>query len=885
MFARMRSLWRASRQRSSFELEMDEELRFHLEQRTDDLVRTGLTREAAARCARLEFGNPEAYQDRCRDAKRLTLLDDLVQDLRYAVRSFRRAPVVALGIVGTLTLAIGATTALFSIVNGVLLRPLPYPDPDRLLIAGTVGRGGQMWSIFGPDYLAWKARCTSCAEVAAVAGTGAANVSTGKEADRVVVSPVTANLFAAAGIQPVLGRTFLPEETGRPPFGGPSSSAPTTAVILGHAYWQRRFGGDPAAIGQTLDVDGDRCTIVGIMPEGFAFPTGAEAWVPAVINPRRDNAFLRIVVRVKPNATREHALAELQAEAARIDGETGEQNPTRVTAVPVHEVLVGNYRSSLWMFFGAVGFVLLIGCANVANLLLARAAARPREFGIRVSLGAGRSRLARQLLTESLLLAVIGSALGVIAAVWLVSGFVALAPADIPRLQDIHVDGTVLAFTAGLALATGLAFGIAPVLKLSKADAAAVLQEGTPRVAGSAAGNRLRKTLVALECALALILLIGGGLLIKSFNRLQQTESGFDPTGALSASVTVPRGNYPTVAQAATYYDRSLSAIAALPGVGAAGVISAPPLTRLGARISGSIRVEGESTDRRGVNARKLAASGGYFAAAGIPLLKGRTFDARDTAGAPSVVIVSASLARTLWPDRDPIGQRLHIGFRGESYRDVIGVVGDVKHDALAGESIPALYCAYAQLLDDRRWLMSDMTFVVRTTGAPEALAPSLRAALAGIDNRLPLYSVAVMSRVVSRHIAEPRFYAFLLGSFSLLAALLAAAGVYGVVAYSVGQRTHEIGVRMALGATLSTIRREVLRDGMTPVIVGAAAGLGGAYLLTGLLTRLLYHVDETDPGTFVVVAVTLVAVALGACAIPARRASRIDPIVALREQ
>jgi len=466
-----------------------------------------------------------------------------------------------------------------------------------------------------------------------------------------------------------------------------------------------------------------------------------------------------------------------------------------------------------------------------------------------------------------------------------VQGFVALAPADIPRLQDIRIDGAALAFTASLSLATGLAFGIVPMLKLSKTDAATVLQEGAPRVAGSVAGNRLRKALVALEVALALILLVGGGLLIKSFNRLQQTESGFDPSGALSASVTVPRGTYPTVAQAAMYYDRSLSAIAALPGVEAAGVVSAPPLTRIGARVSGSIRVDGELNDRKGVNARKIAASGGYFRAAGISLLKGRTFEPRDTAGAPSVVIVSASLARMLWPDRDPLGQRLHIGFRGEGYREVIGVVGDVKHDALAGESSPALYCAYTQILEDRRWLITDMTFVVRTSGEPEALAPPVRAALAGIDSRLPLYSVAVMSRVVSRHIAEPRFYAFLLGAFSLLAAVLAAAGVYGVVAYSVGQRTHEIGVRMALGASLGAIRREVLREGMAPVVVGAAAGLAGAYLLTGVLTRLLYHVSETDPGTFAAVPIALAVVALVACAIPARRAARIDPIAALRDE
>jgi putative ABC transport system permease protein len=886
MFSRLRSLWRAARDRSAFERGMDEELRFHLEQRADDLVRGGLTREAAKRRARVEFGNPEAYQDRCRDSKQLHVIDDVRQDVRYALRGLWREPALSVGMIATLTLSIGATTALFSVVHSVLLRPLPYPDPDRLVVMGNQNKTGRLVNVFGPDYIAWRDRCASCEHVAASSATSPANIAGGSEAERVIVSHVTPNFFATMGVSPMLGRTFLPHETGRPFLGGGNAaSTPVTAIVLGHAFWQRRFAGDPSIVGRMVNIDGDHCPVVGVMPPGFAFPNAAEAWVPAVVNSKRDNAFLQIYARLKPGARPEQAAAEAEVESRRLDGPADDGDPTIVRARPLHEFLVGDYRSSLLMFLGAIGFVLLIACANVANLQLARAAARPREFAIRASLGAGRNRLAKQLLTESLLLATIGSVLGLLTAVFLVRAFVRLAPADIPRLSTISVDGSALGFTLLLSLVCGVLFGFAPMLHASKADPIGWLQPGGQRITIGAAAKRLRMGLVAAEVALAMVLLIGGGLLLKSFVLLHRTSTGFDPTSVLTASITLPRATYPTSVNAGAFYDRALAGLSNIAGVEAAGVVSAPPLGRTGVRVSGSLRVDGETADRPNVIARKMSASGGYFRALGIPVRQGRVFDERDTAASARVIVVSDTLARTLWGSANPLGKRINIGFRGETWREVVGVVGDIKHDMLALTSPPAFYIPHTQVAESIRWMVGDMGFVVRTASRPESVAAPLRTTLAHVDPTLPVHTVALMTDVVSRNIAGPRFYAILLGSFSLLAALLAAAGVYGVVAYSVGQRTHEIGLRMALGATLGTVRRQVLREGMMPVIAGCVAGLAGAWLLTDLLSRFMYQVTGRDPWTFAVMPLGLAAIALTACAIPARRASRIDPMVALRDE
>jgi predicted permease len=865
---------------------MDDELRLHVELRAADLMRSGLTEAEAKHRARIEFGNPEAYQDRCREARRVNLVDDLRQDVRYALRSFRKSPALTLSTIATLTLAIGATTALFSVVNGVVLRPLPYPAPEQLAAIGNTGPESRVATVFGPDYVEWRSGCDACEHVAASAGVSPANIASSAGSERVSVAHVTENFFETFGVHPLVGRVFREDERGRPLFGAGQQTTPITAVILGHGLWLRLFGGDPGVIGRTLVVDGDPCTIVGIMPRGFDFPMEAEAWVPAAVNTKRDNAYLRVFARMREGKTIEETRTVIQTIATRIDRETGAPHgPSTILAVPLHEYVVGDVRSPLLVFLGAVGFVLVIACANVANLLLARAASRPREFAIRAALGAERSRIVRQLLTESVLLGAIGGALGLALAVGLVRIFVAIGPSDIPRLAAVGVDVEALAFTAAISLVAGILFGCAPVLRLRDGDRTRPLQDGDLRVAGSAAGNRLRKALIASEVALTLILLVGGGLLFRSFLHLLRTPTGINPESMLTASVSLPEASYRTMPAMTAYYEAALERLTRVSGIDSAGIVNALPLGANGARIFGDIGVQDAAT-KRPPYARKLTASGGYFKAVGIPLVKGRTFDDRDTATSQPVAIVSEALARRVWPGADPIGKKVNFNFPGESWREVVGVVGDVKHDGLSDrDMMPSIYGPYLQMTPRLRWLTSDMTFAVRTAGRPEDSIAALRTALGSVDPTLPVYDVALMRTVVSRHVTSPRFYLALLGSFALLALVLAAAGIYGVVAYSVTQRTREIGIRVALGATAGSVRRLVLREGMLPVVLGGALGAAGAFVLTKTIERFLFEVSVRDPLTFVAIPLLLVVVALAACALPALRATRIDPVVALREE
>jgi putative ABC transport system permease protein len=532
-----------------------------------------------------------------------------------------------------------------------------------------------------------------------------------------------------------------------------------------------------------------------------------------------------------------------------------------------------------------VGLVLLIACANVANLLLAQAATRPKELAVRAALGASAGRIVRQLLTESLLLATLGGASGLLLAAWLLHAFVALAPADIPRLDAIRIDRWMLGFTLLLSVATGLLFGLAPIARASRPDLNASLQEGGARAAGSVERYRIRKALVIAEVSLALVLLIGAGLLIRSFIALRQTPVGFDPGGTLTASITLPDATYPTGGLARAYFQTALERVAALPDVRVVGIVNSLPLGREGARISGDFTVDGETTERPGAWARKIAVGGDYFRAAGIPVLRGRPFDERDTGDGPGVVIVSALLAQRLWPGADPIGRRLNVGFGGETWRQVVGVVGDIKYDAIGEPQVPGLYEPFQQVKDGRRWFVGEMTFVIRTTGAPENLAAPLRDTLARIDKDLPLYNIAAMTDVVGKSVTNPRFYTLLLGSFSLLALILAAAGIYALISCTVTQRSHEIGIRIALGARRADVLKLVVGEGMLLVMAGSALGIAGALASTRVLSRFVYHVTVTDRWTFVSISLLLGLVALVACYLPARRAVQVDPIVALRHE
>jgi len=813
--------------------------------------------------------------------------DEMIQDLRYGVRTLLHRPSFSAVVILVLALGIGAPSAIFSVVNAVLLRPLPYPEPDRLMVYSAYeqdSRYGRINALTAPVLVEWRNRCRSCVQMAAYIEAQPVNLTGGAEPERVRTARITENLFATLGVPPLLGRTFLPEEIGRPSSDDDIQQNSNTVVILSYGLWQRRFSADPSVIGKTVKIEGDVCAVVGVMPEGFKFPDEADAWLPITLTPMRND--LNIIARLQPRVTPAQAQAELTLLAHRLQQEASQKNRTlNANLIPLQEQIVGNVRSSLLIFLGAVSFVLLIACANVANLLLARAATRQKEMAVRAALGASRLRIIRQLLTESLLLALAGGVLGL----WLASGIlkllVAFAPQDVPRLTTIRIDPWVLGFTLLLSILTGIIFGLAPALQASRLDLNTALKEGGTRGTGGGSRHRLRSLLVVAEVSLALVLLIGAGLLLKSFTRLRETQLGFNPDHVLTASVALPQADYPTTAKVKTYAQQSLARLAVRPEVQAVGVVNSLPLSHDGVIIRGRLGVEGKSKDRPPVGASKVAVSADYFRALGIPLLQGRAFNERDTADSPGVLIISESLAHQLWPNESALGKRLDINLPGEMWREVVGVVGDVRQSDLNAPLAAAIYEPYSQVSDKIRWFLGDITFVIRTTSEPQNFITTLRSELQTVNKELPLHNVATMEQVVAKQVTDPRFYTLLLGSFSALALILAAAGIYSVISYSVTQRTHELGIRMALGAQAKDVLRLIIRQGMTLVLVGLAVGLVGARALTRVLSGFLYQVSVTDAATFALLSGALAVVALVACYLPARRATKVDPLVALRHE
>ena len=814
-------------------------------------------------------------------------METLIKDIRYAVRSLSQRPAFTVIVVLVLALGIGATAAIFTVVNAVLLRPLPYPEADRLvrvyssLQHENVRESGG--TVFAPDFVEWRAQCQTCEHLGAYTLAWPSNLTGGAEPDRVRVSRVSDDLFATLGIQPLLGRTFAPEEVARPVFTSESTEPVNNAVILGYSLWQKRFGSDKSVLGKTVKVEGDDCTIVGVMPAGFKFPDEADAWLPVSLGTKRDNRFLQVVARLRTAVTPAQASAEFATIAARLGQEFPDTNQLlSVEVVPLQQSIVGDVRPALLIFLSAVSFVLLIACANVASLLLARAATRQREMAIRSALGASRWKIIRQLLSESVLLSLVGGGLGLLLAVWILNLLVAAAPHQIPRLTAIEIDRWTLAFTFLLSVVTGVIFGLAPAWRAAKPDLNSTLRESSGQMAGGAR-QRLRSVLVVSEIALSLVLLIGAGLLVKSFARLRSTPLGFESRNVLTASITLPEASYPTMPSVKSYYQESLARIVARPEVQAASIVNALPLGNGGVRIRGNLTIEGEPAERKGLWANKVGIGPDYFKVMSIPLLKGRPFTDRDTADAPGVVIISESFARIAWPNQDPIGKRLNIGFGGETWREVVGVASDVKQGEIGERSSVSLYQPFLQVSDKRRWFLGDMTFVVRTTAEPQSFAGTLRSELATIDRDLPLYNVKLLNQVVGEQFTDPAFYTMLLGSFSALALVLAAAGIYGLVSYATTQRTHEIGIRMALGACTRDVLRLVIRQGMTLVAVGIAIGIAGSFALTRVLTKFLYQVTATDPATFVAISLLLALIAFLACYVPARRATKVNPLEALR--
>ncbi|HKP11016.1 MAG TPA: ABC transporter permease [Blastocatellia bacterium] len=852
--------------------ELDEEIRAHLEMATRDRMERGQSAEQARNAALREFGNVSLIKEVTRDMWSWTRFEQFAQDLRFGARMLAKRPGFALVAILTLALGIGANTAIFTVIYGVLLRPLPFNDPDRVVwMWGAVRDRGNRASVSPLDFLDYRARSQSFEEFAASISIPISFTLTGSgEPERLSGAAVTTNYFAALGAKPMLGRSFVSDE---------EQAGRDRAVILSHSLWQRRFGADPQIVDRTITLDGQSFTVVGVMPPAIRFPFDADLWRPISFdaNPemrQRKAHFLRPIGRLRADVTLDRAQAEIDTIARQLEEQYPDTNTKwTMLLVPLQERIVGDIRPTLWILLGAVAFVLLIACSNVANLLLARSAARHREMAIRLALGASRWRIVRQMLTESLLLSLAGGVLGVLLALWGVGVLVSFSDASIPRAAEIGVNAPVLAFTLIISLITGTLFGLVPALGASRPDLHDALKEGT-RSVGSAR-NRLRSFLVVVECTLAVVLLIGAGLLIKSFVRLQQVSPGFEAERVLTMRLDLPPTRYATPQQAASFFQRLQQSVAALPGVEAVGMISELPLS--GQPNDGPFAIEGRPPDAP--DQRPLAdfrrVNHEYFRALGIPLLRGRPFTEQESQQSANVVIVSERLAEQYFPDEEAVGKHLRLDFMSKAPYEIIGVVGDVRHRALAFDVYPAMYLPTLSL--------PRTNLVVRAAGDPASLAIAVRKEVTAIDPQQPVAAVKTMGQWVSESVAQPRFRTLLLGIFAAVALLLSVIGIYGVMSYVVAQRTREVGIRMALGARPRDVLKLVVGQGMRLALAGVAIGVVAAYALTRLLETLLYEVSATDPATFAAIALLLTGVALLACYMPARRAAKVDPTVALR--
>jgi putative ABC transport system permease protein len=878
VFRRLRALWRADKIHD----EIAEEMRFHIDLRTEENVRRGMAPEAARREAERQFGHFTSLKEQGYEVRGGRGLEATWQDLRYGARLLAKNPGFAAVAVLTLGLGIGANTAIFSVVNAVLLRPLSFENPDQLvMIWQTNPQRGILQDLVSPPNLHdWQQQSHTFGQIAAFNPRGFSLTGTG-EPEVLPGTFVSVELFPMLGANPLLGRNFLPDE-GRP--GG------NRAVIISFALWQRRFGGDPDLLGKSLTLNGAIYTVVGIMPAKFQFPVQglfpipvSELWAPLAIDPagvNRGNRDLFTIGRLQPGVSIEEAQAEMATIAQRLAEQYPDSNRGMgVHIVGFHQQLTGNLRAALLILLGAVVFVLLIACANVANLLLARSATRQRELAIRTALGAGRSRLMRQLLTESVLLSLLGGALGLALALWNFDAIVAALPAHMPRAAEIQVDRQVLVFTFAVAVMTGVIFGLVPALQASSLNLNESLKESGGKGTGGFVRHRVRTLLVVTEVALALILLVGAGLLIKSFHRLQQVNAGFNPQNVLSVPFVLPQSRYPDGNARVAFINRIMEKMKAMPGVQAVGGVTTMPLS--GDHASSSFIVEGQTVSPEGRNVANMrAATPDYFRVMSIPIVKGRGFTEQDHFDAPTVVIINESFERLYFPDEEPIGKRVISPASSDGIpMTIVGVAGDVRNGGPEDEPRPEFYYSYFQ--NPIRF----MFMAIRTAAEPSGLIPAIRREIWSEDNDLPLANISTLEQLLSKTIAQRRFNLLLLGLFSGLALVLAVVGIYGVVSYAVTQRTHEIGIRLALGAQQGDVRKLVIRQGMIPVVVGIAIGLSGALALTRLMKSLLFGVSATDPLTFVGLSLLLIVVALAACWIPARRATKVDPLLALRHE
>jgi putative ABC transport system permease protein len=891
MFGRkLRALFRSR----ALEREMDDEMRFHVEMEAADLVARGVDPDEARRLALVGFGGVTRFKEEGLDARGARWLAEAAQDLRYAVRTLRRNPSFAVVAVLTTALGIGATTAVFSAVDGVLLKALPFANPEQLVAVWSANprQGDEPFTTSPPDFRELASAQTAVVHSLAAFYPTAFTLAVGDgEPARISGARVSPTLFVTLGATPRLGRAFVPAE---------GKHGAHRALLISTGLWERVFGRDSSVVGMTVTVDREPFTIVGVMPPEFRFPERrTDAWVPLTFAPgsalnTRGNYFLQIIGRLAPGATVAQAQDALHRVAARVAAEHPEGSMTTVRVIPLRDQLVGTgVRSALLAFLGAIALVLLIACVNVASLLLARAAARQRELAVRAGLGASRGRLVRQLLAESLLIGTLGGIAGVLLAVGGVALLRTAGPADLPRLDEIGVDLRALSFTAVLSAATAVAFGLAPALQASRAGAAEALRHGR-RVSPGGARRRARELLVAAQMALAMVLLVGAGLLIRSFAEVARVDPGFRVENVLTMNVPLPRSEYADGVRMWAFLDRVLERVRALPGVRSAAGTTALSLAGgyWGKLVSFGDRAPATSLDQvPHVGYRVVTRD--YFQTMGVAVRAGRVFDANDRAGSPGVAVVNETAARKFWPGRNPIGttiwmgppEALIAGRRPTSFSfprlRVVGVVADERFTALDQPPLAEVY----QLSEQVTERGSEKYLVVRSDADPLALAAAVRREVRALDPYQPVAEVATMSQVVRRALAERRFSTTLLGAFAALALTLAAVGLYGVVSYSVAQRRQELGVRIALGASVRRVVALVVRQGLRPALAGALAGLTGALVVTRVMTNMLFGIAPTDPLTILAVALVLATVAVLASLAPAARAARVHPAEALRSE
>jgi putative ABC transport system permease protein len=815
-------------------------------------------------------------------------MDSLPQDLRYSFRRLARSPAFTLVVILTLALGIGANTAIFSAVHAVLLRPLAYAEPGRLVTIEHYypSLGSMKAPVSAPGFRDYQARGRVFESMAVETGW-AANITGVGEPARLQGARVTGRFFGTLGVPALLGRALQP---------GEDSAGREHVVVLSYGLWQRLFGGEPTVVGRTLSLNGESYEVVGVMPNEFrdAFNRAVELWTPLVLRPEqfiddeRTHEWLNLTARLRPGIPWEQAAAEMRSFAEQLKRQYPDiyASDWSLVTTPLAQRTVGKVRPALLVLLGAVGFVLLIACANVANLLLARAAARSKEIAVRTALGASRHRLVRQLLTESLMLALAGGVLGLLLAWWGVRSVAALNPANLPRADEIGIAPPVLLFTLGISVLTGLLFGLAPAMHASAVDLHGMLKEGGRGSAGDRGGQGLRRMLVVAEVALALTLLTGAGLLVKSFARLASVDPGFDPDHLLTFNLSLPDARYPSDSQRTAFFDRVLPAIAAVPGVRAAGATSVMPFG--GGWTTASFEIEGYQPPPRqpGPWGDIRRVSPGFFETLRIPIRRGRSLTADDRAGGRLVAVIDEEFVRRYWPKDDPLGRRLSFGpppgatdTAAREWIEVVGVVGHTKHEGLDAENRLQLYLPYAQ---QPRPLLA---VAVRTAGEPAGYVNQMRRAVQAIDPDQPISAVRTMDELIAQSVGQRRLSMLLLSLFSGIALLLASLGIYGLMSYSVAQRSRELGVRIALGADRADVLRLVLRQGMSLALTGIAIGVGVAFALTRLVSSQLYDVRATDPATFAGMAVLLGLTALAANLIPALRATRVDPAVVLREE